>query len=509
MAFDLNGSGGDQDVMYDSQDLSRPRPSQYAPSVLTNLLSPWRQDQKAWSFAPQDQDAGTAPDLGRTPPPAAAPITTDHMGPRSPLDEMLGRYNAAEDAYKSLLEKGPDQFKPSIWRRLAGTALGTAAGMGGQRMGYGRYSGFSANPQEAANVTRQFVFGPQGRLNDVYQRQLASARLTSEDAMKNYQLTRQEDIDDRNARNIASEMEARNRPQVVEGYRVPQEGGAATPIPIDYGGQLPEGIGQPPPGTLPEVIQAKEKAPLEAADARQQATQQAADERQNKLFKEQEKLQSDREAAADRRQQAGLEQKGKQGLQKVVDDARNIDALEQEQRTILDQVSQPEEKGGGKRGTFGGGPYLNGPQSMQFLANHMALTVGRIKGARTGKDLIEAHIKARDLDQATEALASRVLSGGVLTYQQAQQMLGTTGVKRASAWQKVRETGQDLNVDTDDYVPTEYGGKRPSATQQQTSTPQTPAPPSPPANGMKWQYNPNMPKGQQFRQVPATNAQRQ
>lgn len=457
MAFDINGSGGDGDVMYDS---GNPRRSQYAPSMLSKITEPWANDQPGFSIASPSNFVPTAPDLGRAAPPPDAHITTDHLGPQSPLDSMLGHYNAAEDSYKALLEKGPEQFHPSIWRRLAGIGLGTVAGIGGQRQGYGRYGGLNTagNPEEAGRTTHDFVFGPQGRLDAAYKRQLEGARVGSDDAMKNYQLTRQQNVDDLQQRNIMSEMEARNRPQIIEGYRVPQDGGAASPIPISS--TMPEQLGEPT--NLPDVLKAKEQAPLDAAEARVTAIQKASDERQSRQFGEQEKLERMREDTAEGRQKSAAELKGKTGLQKVVDDARNIDALEQEQRMILGQVEKPEEKGGGKRGMLGGGPYLNGPQSMQFLANHMALTVGRIKGARTGKDLIEAHIKARDLDQGTEALASRILSGGVLTHEQAQQMFGTTGVKRASAWQKVRETGQDLGVETDDYVPSEYGGKRQS-----------------------------------------------
>lgn len=466
MAFDLNGSGGDGDIMYDSD---APRRSTYLPLGAYGPLQP-----------ASTPDVSNPPELSRFAPPMEAPITTDHMGPQSPLDQMLGKYNDAENAYKTILEKGPEQFKPSIWRRLAGAAIGTGAGIGSQRMGYGRYSGFAANPQEAAMAARSFVFGPQRKMDEAYARQVAGAREGVRQADVDYQRTRQENIDDLQQRNIASEMEARNRPQVVQAddgtyYRVPQEGGPASAITIAP--TMPETFGENT--QLPQTLVGKSPtSAADAADARLEKSEKFQQEQQQRNQNFQRQQQQDREDRADARQKAGIEQKGKVGLQKVVDDARNIDALEQEQRTILGQVSKPEKEGGGKRGMLGGGPYLNGPQSMQFLANHMALTVGRIKGARTGKDLIEAHIKARDLDQATEALASRVLSGGVLTYEQAQQMLGTTGVKRASAWQKVRETGQDLGVETDDYVPTEYGGKRAPASGQ----PLPPRPKNVPAN---------------------------
>jgi hypothetical protein len=205
----------------------------------------------------------------------------------------------------------------------------------------------------------------------------------------------------------------------------------------------------------------REQARQSAAQQAQQASEQrlseqmrASDERQSRQFGEQEKLEGMREGARDRQQQ----EKGRLSVQKRIDAARDVDALEREQQQILEEVEKPEKEGGGQRGWLGGGPYMNGPQSMQFLANHMALTVGRIKGARTGKDLIEAHIQARDLDQGTEALAQRILAGGVLTHEQAKQMLGTTGVKRASAWRTVQDTADDYGVDVSDRIPKEYGG---------------------------------------------------
>lgn len=121
--------------------------------------------------------------------------------------------------------------------------------------------------------------------------------------------------------------------------------------------------------------------------------------------------------------------------------ARNIDRLESAQKQLLAGVEKR-----GQRGPAGGGPYLNGPESMQFVSNHIAMTFGAVKGARVGRDLIEAHIKARDLDQSTEALAQRVLSGGVITYSQAQQMMGTADINRRTVWQQARQAAEQYGV---------------------------------------------------------------
>lgn len=124
--------------------------------------------------------------------------------------------------------------------------------------------------------------------------------------------------------------------------------------------------------------------------------------------------------------------------QKQIDEslsvARGMDRLERGQSQILEGVQKR-----GQSGPLGGGPYLNGPESMQFVANHIAMTFGSVKGARIGRDIIEQHVKARDLDQSTEAAAQRVLAGGVITYTQAQQMMETAKINRRQAWQQAQD----------------------------------------------------------------------
>lgn len=146
--------------------------------------------------------------------------------------------------------------------------------------------------------------------------------------------------------------------------------------------------------------------------------------------------------------------------QKEIDEslnqARTMDRLDSAQKEILKDVESR-----GQKGPLGGGPYLNGPESMQFLANHVAMTLGGIKGVRPGRDLIEAHVKARDLDQATEALAQQVLAGGVITYSQAQQMLGTTAVNRKTIWRQAKQTAEQYGVPDAVKLPSDIGGGEP------------------------------------------------
>lgn len=138
--------------------------------------------------------------------------------------------------------------------------------------------------------------------------------------------------------------------------------------------------------------------------------------------------------------------------------ARGMDRLEGAQKDILAAVEKR-----GDKGPMGGGPYLNGPESMQFVANHIAMTFGAVKGARVGRDLIEQHVQARDLDQATEAAAQKVLSGGIITYSQAQQMMQTAAINRKRAWQQAKDAATQYGVPDAVRMPADLGGPKNNA----------------------------------------------
>lgn len=118
---------------------------------------------------------------------------------------------------------------------------------------------------------------------------------------------------------------------------------------------------------------------------------------------------------------------------------QDINTLEFEQQKLLTQAEQQ-------------GGTLNGPQSMQFLANHLSLTVGRVKGARSGKDIIEKHIAARSVPQDLRALADSVLQGGVIPYSQAAQMHDTAHIKALGALREFKNmaNGQGYDVQVND-----------------------------------------------------------
>lgn len=140
-------------------------------------------------------------------------------------------------------------------------------------------------------------------------------------------------------------------------------------------------------------------------------------------------------------QRAPIPKEAQKAIDESLTTARGMDRLERAQGQILQGVEKR-----GQAGPLGGGPYLNGPESMQFVANHIAMTFGSVKGARIGRDIIEQHVKARDLDQSTEAMAQRVLSGGVITYTQAQQMAGTAKINRQQAWKQAQDAATQYGV---------------------------------------------------------------
>ncbi len=56
-----------------------------------------------------------------------------------------------------------------------------------------------------------------------------------------------------------------------------------------------------------------------------------------------------------------------------------------------------------------------GADDMVLLSNHIAMTMGSVKGARTGRDIIEAHKNAISADQRLSRAVETVLNGGQLT----------------------------------------------------------------------------------------------
>lgn len=104
-----------------------------------------------------------------------------------------------------------------------------------------------------------------------------------------------------------------------------------------------------------------------------------------------------------------------------------------------------------------------GADDMVLLSNHIAMTFGTVKGARTGKDLIEAHLRARSLPDNLSVIATRVFNGEQLTPGQRREFV-ELAARRVN---ELEQSRQDL----EEY----FGGSQ---------TP-TPGPKAPTAGGPK------------------------
>ena len=68
-------------------------------------------------------------------------------------------------------------------------------------------------------------------------------------------------------------------------------------------------------------------------------------------------------------------------------------------------------------------PAPPGPHDMLILSRHLAMTLGMVKGARLGKDLIEHHLKARSLPENLAVIARKVVAGDQLSPAQRAEFL--------------------------------------------------------------------------------------
>jgi hypothetical protein len=112
-------------------------------------------------------------------------------------------------------------------------------------------------------------------------------------------------------------------------------------------------------------------------------------------------------------------------VQKFVNSARDLETMKLQADDVMGQIK--------KQG------YVTGPQSMMMLSLHIASTFGNVKGVRMGQDMIEHHLKARDLPQNLEVMAQKVRRGGVISVEQANEFYRLIQDRRRIGW----KTAQD------------------------------------------------------------------
>jgi hypothetical protein len=94
-----------------------------------------------------------------------------------------------------------------------------------------------------------------------------------------------------------------------------------------------------------------------------------------------------------------------------------------------------------------------GSYDMDLLSQHIAMTFGSVKGARTGRDLIEHHIAARSLPENLVATYTKLKEGGFLSESQRQNFLhlGATTLEQAGRKREALKStfgGEEQPTDT-------------------------------------------------------------
>ncbi len=113
-----------------------------------------------------------------------------------------------------------------------------------------------------------------------------------------------------------------------------------------------------------------------------------------------------------------------------------------------------------------------GASDMVLLSNHIGMTFGNVKGARTGRDLIEAHMQARSLPESLAVLAGGVLKGQQLSKEQREEFLHAAEARLSeleAAYQQAQDVWQytppgerrraQFSPSTNQYRHTTDGGK--------------------------------------------------
>ena len=123
---------------------------------------------------------------------------------------------------------------------------------------------------------------------------------------------------------------------------------------------------------------------------------------------------------------------------KLADTARTSDKLVEKMDAMLQEIEQT--------------GVVTGPQAMALLSWHMSMTVGGIKGARVGRDIIEKHLAARSWPQSLDALARKIMAkggeAGIIPPSQATEWVHLARVRRTADWNEalggIRSRGLDV-----------------------------------------------------------------
>jgi hypothetical protein len=80
------------------------------------------------------------------------------------------------------------------------------------------------------------------------------------------------------------------------------------------------------------------------------------------------------------------------------------------------------------------------------MSLHLANTFGQVKGLRGGMQLLQYHLKARDLPSNLEAMVNSVVNGGSITMQQAQEWTSYMHETQTNKWRSASDEAQRQGV---------------------------------------------------------------
>jgi hypothetical protein len=90
-----------------------------------------------------------------------------------------------------------------------------------------------------------------------------------------------------------------------------------------------------------------------------------------------------------------------------------------------------------------------GADDMNLLSQHLAMTFGTVKGARTGRDLIQEHVNARDLGDKMQVIMESVLHGDQLAPGQREEFVHLAQQRYAELLSEQKNLQQDFGTAPD------------------------------------------------------------
>jgi hypothetical protein len=120
----------------------------------------------------------------------------------------------------------------------------------------------------------------------------------------------------------------------------------------------------------------------------------------------------------------------------------------------------------------------SGAPSMQALAQHLASTIGSVKGMRGGEQILNQHVGARSVGDTLSVYAQKLSTGNALSANQWNDFKSMITASRRFAWGNAATQASGIGVDIRQRMPQDLGGKAASITNPAAATPKGATPTS-------------------------------